>query len=236
MRAAANFAITPPGFPKAWSCSTRCTTSRRTGQRPGLPLELQSGKMRLLLRRSQRHAQADVHDAFERSSARSAGHDRADEAFPSVKDLITDVSWNFAVKKRIKAFKPRPPDARRRNVADGAGGHRPGAGIPKMHRVFSLPGRLSRSARPSQARSVHWTEISCLHPPRSRCTRSTPRIGPRSCARRRGSAIATSQVLHQGLPEDIQITDNAIIPLKERVVDEYYDPLGWVWKRLRRKS
>jgi succinate dehydrogenase / fumarate reductase iron-sulfur subunit len=26
-------------------------------------------------------------------------------------------------------------------------------------------------------------------------------------------------------PEDIQITDNAIIPLKERVVDEYYDPL-----------
>lgn len=26
-------------------------------------------------------------------------------------------------------------------------------------------------------------------------------------------------------PEDIHITDNAIIPLKERVVDKYYDPL-----------
>ena len=26
-------------------------------------------------------------------------------------------------------------------------------------------------------------------------------------------------------PEEIHITDNAIIPLKERVVDEYYDPL-----------
>jgi succinate dehydrogenase / fumarate reductase, iron-sulfur subunit len=26
-------------------------------------------------------------------------------------------------------------------------------------------------------------------------------------------------------PEDIHITDNAIIPLKERVVDEFYDPL-----------
>ena len=26
-------------------------------------------------------------------------------------------------------------------------------------------------------------------------------------------------------PEDIHITDNAIIPLKERVVDEYYDPV-----------
>jgi succinate dehydrogenase / fumarate reductase iron-sulfur subunit len=26
-------------------------------------------------------------------------------------------------------------------------------------------------------------------------------------------------------PEEIHITDNAIIPLKERVVDEYYDPI-----------
>jgi succinate dehydrogenase / fumarate reductase iron-sulfur subunit len=26
-------------------------------------------------------------------------------------------------------------------------------------------------------------------------------------------------------PEKITITDNAIIPLKERVVDEYYDPV-----------
>ena len=26
-------------------------------------------------------------------------------------------------------------------------------------------------------------------------------------------------------PEEIHITDNAIIPLKERVLDEFYDPL-----------
>src|ERR1700759_147098 len=31
------------------------------------------------------------------------------KAFPLLKDLITDVSWNFQVKKRIKRFKPRPP-------------------------------------------------------------------------------------------------------------------------------
>ena len=29
-------------------------------------------------------------------------------------------------------------------------------------------------------------------------------------------------------PEHIKITDNAIIPLKERVADEYYDPIQWV--------
>ena len=34
-------------------------------------------------------------------------------------------------------------------------------------------------------------------------------------------------------PEHIKITDNAIIPLKERVADAYYDPLQWAWRRLR---
>src|SRR5688572_9970654 len=33
------------------------------------------------------------------------------KAFPIVRDLVTDVSWNFEVKKRIQAFTPRPPDA-----------------------------------------------------------------------------------------------------------------------------
>src|SRR5438477_432784 len=33
------------------------------------------------------------------------------KAFPVIKDLVTDVSWNFRVKKKIKPFKPRPPDS-----------------------------------------------------------------------------------------------------------------------------
>ena len=36
--------------------------------------------------------------------------------------------------------------------------------------------------------------------------------------------------------ESIEITDNGIIPLKERVVDDFYDPLGWFWRWLKRKS
>ena len=34
-------------------------------------------------------------------------------------------------------------------------------------------------------------------------------------------------------PEHIKITDNAIIPLKERVADKYYDPLQMAWRFLR---
>jgi succinate dehydrogenase / fumarate reductase iron-sulfur subunit len=37
-------------------------------------------------------------------------------------------------------------------------------------------------------------------------------------------------------PEHITITDNAIIPLKERVVDEFFDPLGKLVKIFSRKS
>ena len=74
-------------------------------------LELQGGQMRLVLGRDQRQAAADVHDAAERPAARRAGHRRADAGFPLDPDLVTDVSWNFAVKKKIKKFKPRKPDA-----------------------------------------------------------------------------------------------------------------------------
>src|SRR5216117_2031617 len=32
-------------------------------------------------------------------------------SFPAIRDLVTDVSWNFRAKTRIKQFSPRPPDA-----------------------------------------------------------------------------------------------------------------------------
>jgi succinate dehydrogenase / fumarate reductase iron-sulfur subunit len=35
-------------------------------------------------------------------------------------------------------------------------------------------------------------------------------------------------------PEDIHITDNAIIPLKERVADEFYDPVKKLFRMFRR--
>src|SRR5437763_12790710 len=34
------------------------------------------------------------------------------KSFPLIKDLVTDVSWNFRTKKKIKKFKARPADAK----------------------------------------------------------------------------------------------------------------------------
>ncbi len=33
------------------------------------------------------------------------------KAFPVIKDLVTDVSWNYEVNKRIPPFQPKPPEA-----------------------------------------------------------------------------------------------------------------------------
>ena len=112
--------------------------------------------------------------------------------FPPVRDLVTDVSWNFRVKQQIKPFKPRAPDAPGRHLAHGPGGRRPGPGVPQVHRVLSLPGRLPRAPRPSPARAVHRTRDSWSTWPRSRCTPSTSRTAWRSCAGRTASATATS--------------------------------------------
>src|SRR5438093_2613335 len=32
------------------------------------------------------------------------------KSFPVIKDLVTDVSWNYKQNKRITPFKPKPPD------------------------------------------------------------------------------------------------------------------------------
>jgi hypothetical protein len=44
-------------------------------------------------------------------------------------------------------------------------------------------------------------------------------------------------VLHRGLsPRTSTSPDNAIIPLKERVVDRFYDPLAMLWRAITGKK
>ena len=155
------------------------------------------------------------------------------KTFPVIKDLVTDVSCNYEVDKKIPPFKPQAGRAGRQ-VADAAGGHRPGAGVPQVHRVLPLPERLPRPPRP-----------------RRRTRRTSPaRASSSACAALEMHPLDTDdrrELLKQKLglgmcnitkcctevcPENIKITDNAIIPLKERVVDQFYDPLRWAWRKV----
>ena len=65
-------------------------------------------------------------------------------AFPVIRDLVTDVSFNYAKARQIPAFAPPGPGAGR--VPDAAGRRRALAGVPQVHRVLPLPGHLPRRA------------------------------------------------------------------------------------------
>ncbi len=155
-------------------------------------------------------------------------------AFPPLRDLVTDVSWNFAAKRRIKQFKPRPPDApdgtwriaqddvervqefRKciecflcQDVCHVLREHR-------LHERFVGPRLLVYSA----ALEMHPLDVE-----------------DRTGDLRREQGIGYCNITKcctKVCPEGITITDNAIIPLKERVVDRFYDPLAALLRVLRR--
>ena len=112
-------------------------------------------------------------------------------AFPVMRDLVTDVSFNYDKAREIPAFAAAGPGAGR--VPDGAGRRRAVAGVPQVHRVLPVPGHLPRGARP---RGQQGGLRRAALPDADRRARHAP-AGPAPTAgawRRRstGSASATS--------------------------------------------
>ena len=63
--------------------------------------------------------------------------------FPIIRDLVTDVSYNYEKAKELPAFAPPPRDADgKRRMAAGRRRARPG--VPQVHRVLPVPERLPR--------------------------------------------------------------------------------------------
>jgi succinate dehydrogenase / fumarate reductase iron-sulfur subunit len=146
-------------------------------------------------------------------------------AFPHLKDLVTDVSWNFRVKKKIKEFKPRPPDApdgtwrMAQEDVDRVQEFRKCiecflcqnvCHVLREHKLFD------EFAGPRFF--VHMAALE-MHPLDTE---------DRTEELKRAHGIGYCNITKcctKVCPEHITITDNSIIPLKERVVDEFYDPI-----------
>jgi succinate dehydrogenase / fumarate reductase iron-sulfur subunit len=147
-------------------------------------------------------------------------------AFPLLRDLVTDVSSNFRAKKKIKKFTPRAPDApdgtwrMQQSDADRVQEFRKCIECflcqdvchvlrdHHLHEQFVGPRLL-----------VHAAQLE-MHP-----LDTVDRTGDLKDSHGIGFCNIT-KCCTKVCPEHITITDNAIIPLKERVVDEHYDPLG----------
>ena len=157
-------------------------------------------------------------------------------AFPRVRDLVTDVSWNFRVKKKIKKFKPRPPDA-----ADGTW-RMDQADIDRIQEFRKCIECFLCQDVCHVLRDHHKHEE--FVGPRFFVFAAALEMHPldtedRAAELRQAGGIGFCNITKcctTVCPENITITDNAIIPLKERVVDEFYDPLGFLLKLLRPKT
>jgi succinate dehydrogenase / fumarate reductase iron-sulfur subunit len=146
------------------------------------------------------------------------------KAFPHVRDLVTDVSWNFEAKKRIRAFQPRPPEPDGTWRMDQRDVDR----VMEFRKCIEcfLCQDVCHVLREHQLHDrfigprllVHVAALE-MHPldTGDRVTELADRDGIGYCN--------ITKCCTKVCPESITITDNAIIPLKERVVDRKYDPV-----------
>jgi succinate dehydrogenase / fumarate reductase iron-sulfur subunit len=157
-------------------------------------------------------------------------------AFPVVRDLVTDVAFNYAVGRRIPPIQPGP---------------RPADGSYRMSQFD-----VERAQEFHKCIECFLCQDVC-HVIRDHEENKTSYAGPRYLVRvaalemhpldtldrreflRRELGIGLCNVTKcctEVCPESIHITDNAIIPLKERVVDAAYDPLAWLFRRILRRQ
>ncbi|MDE3180804.1 MAG: succinate dehydrogenase/fumarate reductase iron-sulfur subunit [Acidobacteriota bacterium] len=154
--------------------------------------------------------------------------------FPLIKDLATDVSWNFEVKKTIKPFKPRKPDApdgtwrMAQSDVDRVQEFRKCIECFLCQDVCHVLRNHHMHSQFAGPRYYVHTAALEMHPldAEDRVPELRGALGIGYCN--------ITKCCTKVCPEGITITDNAIIPLKERVVDEFYDPLTKLFRSFRR--
>ena len=153
------------------------------------------------------------------------------KTFPIIKDLVTDVSWNYEQNKKILPFKLR-------KAANN--------GKPRMYQQD-----VERIQEFRKCIECYLCQDVC-HVLRDQGQKEKF-VGPRFMIRLAslemhpldvedripqikaefGSGMCNiTRCCTEVCPEHIQITDNGIIPLKERVVDRFYDPVMWIYNKL----
>ena len=154
------------------------------------------------------------------------------KTFPIIRDLTTDVTWNYRVKKTIKKFKPRKPDN------DDGSWNMDQSDIDRVQ-------EFRKCIECFLCQDVcHILREHHLHDefigPRALVYTAALEMHPLDTADRipalkeeYGSGFCNiTKCCTEVCPEHINITDNGIIPLKERVVDRFYDPLVWLKRKV----
>ena len=157
-------------------------------------------------------------------------------AFPTIRDLVTDVSFNYEKAREVTAFTPPEglkPGEYRMQQEDVARSQE----FRKCIECFLCQNTC-------HAIRDHEDNMTSFAGPRVLMRVAELEMHPLDVADRKHEA---QEVLGLGYcnitkcctevcPEHIKITDNALIPLKERVVDVKYDPITWLGRKIRVRS
>ena len=154
------------------------------------------------------------------------------QAFPVQRDLVTDVSWNYSVKQKIKKFKPRKPDAEDgtwridQHDVERVQEFRKCIECFLCQDVCHVLRDHHKHDEFIGPRFLVYAAALDMHPldteSRTEALKKEHGIG----------LCNITKCCTTVCPEHITITDNAIIPMKERVVSDYYDPLKWLWSKV----
>jgi succinate dehydrogenase / fumarate reductase iron-sulfur subunit len=156
-------------------------------------------------------------------------------AFPHLKDLVTDLGSNYRAKMKIKPFKPRKPDApdgtwrMQQEDADRVQEFRKCIECFLCQDVCHVLRDHHLHDEFIGPRFFIYTAALEMHP-----LDTEDRIEELRKAHGIGYCNIT-KCCTKVCPEHITITDNGIIPLKERVVDQAFDPLGKLVKIFSRR-
>ncbi|MFP6584147.1 MAG: succinate dehydrogenase/fumarate reductase iron-sulfur subunit [Candidatus Hydrogenedentota bacterium] len=156
------------------------------------------------------------------------------QAFPVQKDLVCDVSWNYRVKEKIQKFTPRPAD------------HEDGTwNIHTMDTERVQEFRKCIECYLCQD-VCHVLREHKLHDkfigPRFLVYTAGMEMQPLDTEKRTKELKDEYGIGYCNItkccttvcPEGILITDNAIIPLKERVADDFYDPIRKIIRMIKK--
>jgi succinate dehydrogenase / fumarate reductase, iron-sulfur subunit len=152
--------------------------------------------------------------------------------FPVIRDLVTDVSYNYEKAKELPSVQlpPRDADGKRRMMQEDV---ERGQEFRKCIECFLCQNvchviRDHEDNKPAFAGPrffLRYAELD-MHPldtvDRRKVTREQAGLG----------YCNITKCCTEVCPEGIHITDNAIIPMKERVVDRTYDPLVWLGNKI----
>lgn len=154
------------------------------------------------------------------------------KAFPVIKDLVTDVSWNFEINKKIPPFKPKANTDWKMNQqdVDRVQEFRKCIECFLCQNVCHVIRDHDQKEKFGGPRFFVRAASLEMHPLdyEDRLPVVKEHLGIGFCN--------ITKCCTEVCPEDIHITDNAIIPLKERVVTRYYDPVAALFRLITGKK